>query len=91
MQGKCGYNIGFVQVTFIEENHSHGSDIKAKRLQHRRILKTKASLSDEAPRKIIPEFADQFEFDKQITNSETYAADYQAINRAKAKAQPSNP
>ena len=60
-------------------------------LEYRRLLKGKASVSDEPARKIISEFSKELDTGEQIAYSVSYEADYLAIYRAKAKSRPNYP
>ena len=55
------------------------------------IDENNASVSDEPPRKIVAEYANELQTQEEIANVPSYAADCQAINRAKNKVKPKYP
>ncbi|RNA32768.1 hypothetical protein BpHYR1_049729 [Brachionus plicatilis] len=72
--------------------HCHEPDTsKFANLEKRRLLKEKASVSDEPAGKIISQYVSELKTPEEIVNSPSKDADRQAINRVKKKTQPSYP
>jgi len=88
-----GQSIGTrYNVTFNFTDHNHTPDLnKELILEKRRKLKIQASLTDEAPRKILSRVVDSITGAEAVVNMPSYDADRQAINRAKAKVKPVYP
>ncbi|CAF0898466.1 unnamed protein product [Brachionus calyciflorus] len=80
-------------VCILNEQHVENDDdsIKLKTLEHRRKIKEKAMLSDEAPGKIILEFEHELDDEEAIALSGSYESLRQVIHRAKNKNKPDYP
>ena len=75
-----------------EAAHDHEPDfVTITKLEKRRHIKTKASNSDEPPRKILSQFVNQFDDETATANYPSYEADRQVINRVKSKLKPNYP
>ncbi|RMZ95801.1 hypothetical protein BpHYR1_045097 [Brachionus plicatilis] len=83
------FNVGeHVIIVSTKDTHDHGtSPKKLKKMELRRKIGLKASMSDTKPRKILSEINADFD-DETLANSASYDADRQFINRIKKKNNP---
>ncbi|CAF1096279.1 unnamed protein product, partial [Brachionus calyciflorus] len=96
--GSCSSysNIVGSEVILVSINDSHknfhaSSPNKLTKMERRRKLATKASMSDVKPRKLLNELESEEQCDVVIANSASYEADRLFINRIKRASRPSYP